>query len=557
MKTDSFHCPAAGRNFLLFLLLAWLALPGRAQFAPTAEQTTFACNVARDQTTVQAVADGAGGSLVVWIDKRFGNNTGAGTCLYAQHLDAAGTPTLTLNGLRLYQTKGREIWDMRAVAWNGGLLVAWVQGGFTIGGDTISCQLYDLAGVPQWKQPTLMATRTSAAHFLGSDTFTVMPTSAGGATIAYDGGNYVMGFNQVSKTGALRWALNSQNQQVEGANYFDTVGDGSDGFYLVGYTGTFGAPLVAQRFGADGKVRWPIATSIAAGGSSARRGDWKLFTDSAKALYVAWVSNNNDPLAAKVLPGGELAWASPGYVSLCTYGSNQTYPYAIWHDNALWMAWADDRVNNINHNCYAQKVDASGKLAWDASGVPVYAPPTDYMMPKLAASDNGSVMVFFNANFGAAFAAQKLLPTGAQAFPAAGLPLSTVRNDRPYYDDFALVSEPNGSVQAYWSTQGAVATTGRDIAYGRMQRTGTLLGTEATATRLGFAAYPNPAHGELRLQLPTGVVATDLRLYDAQGRLVSAFAPAARLPLPALAPGLYMLRATLAGQPVSQRVAVE
>ena len=549
---------SAGRGALLLWLLALLALPGRAQFTTSTEQTKFLCNVARDQAKVQAVADGAGGAFVVWIDKRNGYNSGRGTALYAQRLDATGTPKLTVNGLRLYQTGSREVFDVRATAWNGGVLVAWVQGGFAIGGDTVRCQLYSLAGVPQWKQPTVVATRTSTLSFLGTNkySFSIIPTSTGGATITTSG-DYSLVFNQVSKDGALRWALNSKVQLVEGATYFSTIGDGSDGFYLVGSVGDFAYPLMAHHFDADGKPTWGLGTQLAAGSDTSRRGDWRLLTDPAGNLYVAWVSNADDPLAAKLLPSGDLAWAAPGFVKLCTASSKQSYPTAIWHNNALWMAWADDRGSNLNFSCYAQKIDADGKLAWSANGVPVYAGTTNYMNPKLAASDNGSVLAFFDTNFGAAFASQKLLPTGAQAFAADGVPLSTVRDSRPFYDDFALVSQPNGSVQTYWSTFGTAAT-GHDIAYGRMQRTGTLLGTtEAVAARLGFSLYPNPAHSELQLQLPAGTTATALRLYDAQGRLAASFAPAARLALPALAPGLYVLRATVAGQAVSARVAVE
>ena len=79
----------------------------------------------------------------------------------------------------------------------------------------------------------------------------------------------------------------------------------------------------------------------------------------------------------------------------------------------------------------------------------------------------------------------------------------------------------------------------------------------ATEFAARLALYPNPAHSELQLQLPAGTTATALRLYDAQGRLAASFAPATRLALPALAPGLYVLQATVAGQAVSARVAVE
>ena len=104
-------------GLLLLALLALLVHSARAQFPTVASQTQFVCNAPGGQFGVQAFADGTGGAYSVWIDKRAGNNSGPGTALYAQHLDAAGTALMPANGLRLFQTRGKEIWGMHAVRW--------------------------------------------------------------------------------------------------------------------------------------------------------------------------------------------------------------------------------------------------------------------------------------------------------------------------------------------------------------------------------------------------------------------------------------------------------
>jgi hypothetical protein len=569
MKTTTLFRLAAGRNMLLALLLTLWVLPGRAQFSTTPAQSAYVCNTTGNQVGVQAVADGAGGSFVVWIDRRGGNNTGSGTALYAQRYNAEGVPQLAANGTRLVQTRGREIWNMRAIAWNGGVLVAWVQGAFGIGGDSIRCQLYSPAGVAQWATPTVVAsTVPNRIIFVSTNDLNIIPTASGAATLTFDAaltGNFSQfAYNQVSPTGALRWALNSTNQTISQAVYYHTVGDGGDGFYLVGALGQASA-IVAQHFTASGSASWATYTTVVGAGSTGRATDWLPLIDPAGNLYVAWDSNGGDVFVSKVLPSGTLAWPGTGYVNVCTYNSTQDYAHAIWYNNALWLGWEDSRgsTGTLTRTCYAQQVNASGQLAWSPDGVPVYTTPASYLQPKLAASDNGSVMVFFNDNIAQRFSAQKLLPTGLLAFPAAGVALNQVVNDRPYYLDYVPVSQPNGSVQVYWSSPGqgpsGVNPTGRDIVYGRMQTTGTLLNTEAAAARLGFAAYPNPAHRELYIQLPAGATATGLCLYDALGRPVRAFAapgPNGPLLVQGLAAGVYVLRGELAGHPVSCRVAV-
>lgn len=186
MKTISFFQLVLRLPYRWSLLLL-LAGPARAQFSSTASTTQFICNASGVQFGVKAFADGAGGAHSVWIDKCAGNNSGPGPALYAQHLNAAGVSQLGPNGLRLFQTGSRDIFGMRAIPWNNGLLVAWIQGGFSVGGDTLRCQYYSTAGVPQWATPTVVATRDATVISVADTGFNIIPTSTG-ATITYSQG---------------------------------------------------------------------------------------------------------------------------------------------------------------------------------------------------------------------------------------------------------------------------------------------------------------------------------------------------------------------------------
>jgi len=578
MKTTSTFLPVRGRAFYLSGLLALLlSFAARAQFSTSPNTPLAVCSATGNQLGVQAFADGAGGSYAVWIDRRGGSQSGPGAALYLQRLDAAGTPLLAANGLRLFQTQGREIWGMKAIAWQSGMLVAWVQGAFGIGGDSVRCQYYDAAGAPQWAQPALVARRNSSTSpgviYVSENGLNIIPTSTG-AIITHDlsitGNSARFTFNEVSPTGTVRWPLNANQVNVSSpSNYpvpnYRTLSDGADGFYLVAHS-SYSIGIQVQRFQSAGAV-WSANTVLSADGPTGRGdGTPQPVLDPAGNLYVAWTSFGGDALVSKILPTGALGWPSPGYVSLCTFASRQANPHAIWHNNALWMVWEDNRLGTTSYNCYAQKIDAAGTLAWSPAGVPVYDQPAQYLRPRLVPSDNGSVMAFYRTN--TAFQAQKLLPTGSAAFAINGVALSSVAGNQANfldatatYLDHAPVSQSNGSVQVYWSTVGAGGLN-QDILAARVQSSGSLLGNAArTEAALGFGVFPNPAAGEVRLRYsPTGPAPTGLRLYDVQGRLVRAFAPptgpAGALSLRGLAAGIYVLRAELAGQPVSCRVAV-
>ncbi len=185
------------------------------------------------------------------------------------------------------------------------------------------------------------------------------------------------------------------------------------------------------------------------------------------------------------------------------------------------MVWEDNRLGTTSYNCYAQKIDAAGNLAWSPDGVPVYDQPAQYLRPRLVPSDNGSVMAFYRTSI--TFQAQKLLPTGGAAFAGNGVALSSVAGNQvnfldatATYLDHAPVSQSNGSVQVYWATVGAGGVN-QDILAARVQSSGSLLGTAArAAVALGFGVFPNPAVNEVRLRYsPTGPAPAGLRLRPA------------------------------------------
>ena len=545
------------------LALLPVAGPVRAQFSTTAAQTQFVCNAPGVQAGVQAFADGAGGAFTVWIDKRAGFNGGPGTALYAQHFDANGTVLLPTDGLRLYQTVGRDIQDLRAVPWQGGMLVAWIQGGFSIGGDTLRCQYYNAAGVPQWAAPTVVATRDATVIGVAGTGFSVIPTGTG-ATITYSQaiiytGGTNLSYNRISFTGQRLLANNPVSFALPNSNYFYTLSDGADGFFVVSGSGGLGTQLYAQHYNAGGGG-WANALDLTATGANGRGGQpWRAVRDPAGNLYAVWGSNSGRIIAVKVTPAGVLGWSAPGYRILSSNPSYQSAPDALWHNNALWAVWSDDRAGMNSLATYLQQVDAAGTLAWSAAGVLVNNLPAFLPEPKLAPSDNGSVLATYITNYsaGTGLRAQKIRPDASLAFPVNGVALHTVNPDRAVDQDLVPVAQPNGSVQVFWSSAGG-SPTDRDICAGRMQNSGTLLGTaERAAETLGFEVYPNPATTEARLRFPLGAAPTRLRFYDAQGRLVRAFADDPVLPLRGLPAGLYMLRATLAGREVSRRVSVE
>lgn len=80
------------------------------------------CSAPGDQAYPLLAADGSGGAFIAWIDGRAGLGTQG---LYAQHLDAAGTPVWAADGLGLCSLPGDQPVNHILTDGTGGAFVVW------------------------------------------------------------------------------------------------------------------------------------------------------------------------------------------------------------------------------------------------------------------------------------------------------------------------------------------------------------------------------------------------------------------------------------------------
>ena len=98
-----------------------------------------------------------------------------------------------------------------------------------------------------------------------------------------------------------------------------------------------------------------------------------IISDNAGGAIIAWQDQRNgdwDVYAQRVSQFGERLW-SPDGVPIATAIANQSSVVLVGDGSGgAILVWQDDQQGNMNLDLYAQRVDASGALAWGA-GVPV------------------------------------------------------------------------------------------------------------------------------------------------------------------------------------------
>ena len=510
-------------TILLATMATFMAMA--ALFAPAAH-ATWATNGSpasladSNQVLPRSIPDGSGGMFVAWEDYRSGNAD-----VYAQHLNAAGTPLWAPNGVPVVTQPGGQESPVLTKDGSGGVIVAWQdsRSGATY---DIYAQALDSAGAPRWASggvPICTATGNQILQVAADD-------AAGGAYIAWrdlrglDADIYVQ---RVNNSGTTLFSLN-------GNAVCDTTGQQSDvrilndqqgGAFLVWRdrrTPANGYDLYSQRVGPTGTMLWtkngiPVATVLSDQIGPA------MVSDGRYGFIVAWFDQRGasfDVYAQRVRQTGAIVWTANG-VAVCAADSGQQTPVVATDGLAgAIVAWTDSRVSSIFPDVYAQRVDSLGAVKWALNGVAACSADSAQFAQTIVADKSGGAIIGWDdarAGFREVWA-QHLNASGIALWAPTGLKIATAsgqRNLRSAVDDgyggciFAwedFRNGPNSDVYAY-----RVTSIGTGVAE---------WSAPAAPVRL-YPARPNPFNPQTVLSFrleQAGPVR--LALYDVQGRMV-------------------------------------
>lgn len=498
-------------QYLFLFLLLCMSQNIFAQFTTDSSQTFFVCQATGMQTGVRGFSDDNGGTYSFWVDKRAGN---AGSAVYGQHLDSLGNPLWAVDGKLIEQAPAKEVWRMNAVRWNSGILVAWVQGTFGAGGDTLYANYYDLNGTPIWSQPTVVANKQSSLSiiYVNFDNLDIFPHDEG-ATITYgltySGGSGVFSYNRIDTLGAIYWALDSK-VYTGGGYYYRCAYDNHNGFYIAATTGGLGAHIYVGHMDGQGNetIGSPVDISTVAGG----RGNdlWKVICGADTSCYVVWDNNTpGDVNIAKIKPNGNLPWGGGGARPICTSQGYKAEVDVIIVGDTIYTIWDDPRPPAANYFVYMQMLDTAATPLWTPNGILLSNLGAYLPYPKLVSVGNDVVAAYV---VNGSFRAQKIHPDSSLAWATNGVAL--VINNVPYYEDFILLNTGGTSVTSIWKE------SLENICASKIQANG-ILASVPVVVENTFDIYPNPASDRFVIALNEKTKgAIKIEMTDAFGRLV-------------------------------------
>lgn len=247
------------------------------------------CTAAGTKINPRVVADGSSGAIASWIDYR-----GANPNVYVQRMDATGTPLWTADGVAVGAPTAIQYVQEMTSDGAGGTIVTW-QDGFTFFGSGVQdvyAQRVDATGTPQWTASGIALCTAPNAQSVP----VIAPDGTGGAVIGWLDYRTLRGdlyAQRVNATGVPQWPVNGVPicAGVGDVVSATIVPDGTGGS-LLGWS--VNRPLFsgfqnlyAQRVDASGTPQWTLngsPVSIARG----LQGNARMLADGAGGALVAW-----------------------------------------------------------------------------------------------------------------------------------------------------------------------------------------------------------------------------------------------------------------------------
>ncbi len=352
------------------------------------------CTATDSQINPTIASDGAGGAIVTWQDPRSGSKD-----IYARRITAAGVPQWAANGVALCTSSGDQQYPTIVADGAGGAIVSWHDDRSGTSED-IYAQRIDAAGTPQWT-----ANGVALCTAAGNQTLPTIVPDSGGAIVAWQdfrSGNNDIYAMRINAAGSPRWPANGVALCTDtGLQLGPIIVSDSAGGAIVtwrDYRPPSPDHIYAQRISGGGVPLWypdgiPVCT-----GTSNNNYSPRAVSDGAGGAIVTWFDIRSggflDIYAQRITAAGLPKWPANG-VALCTAPLNQE-TLAIASDDAggAIVTWSDP-FNNTGHDIYAQRINAVGAPQWTANGVALCTAVNLQNRPAIVPDGAGGAIVIW------------------------------------------------------------------------------------------------------------------------------------------------------------------
>ncbi|MCD4698613.1 MAG: T9SS type A sorting domain-containing protein [Bacteroidales bacterium] len=236
----------------------------------------------------------------------------------------------------------------------------------------------------------------------------VCVTNSGNAVFAWQADDIVI-LQKISPEGTKLWGDNGIS--ITGSNTYSwpqliPVGDDDVILKYFEDSGPVWAPtrhVFAQRYNSDGNMVWTEATVISnAGGISAWTQVFPIINDGNDGFYIAWHDDRDNNMLASVFVqhvdvDGQILLGDDGTEASTQPNRNNFYAHLAMPTGSddIFVFWNEMDADQNNRGIYGQKISEFGERLWTDSGKAFIEISATNVYPFAASQSNMNMMVFY------------------------------------------------------------------------------------------------------------------------------------------------------------------
>ncbi|NIM12567.1 MAG: hypothetical protein GTO45_10675 [Candidatus Aminicenantes bacterium] len=282
----------------------------------------------------------------------------------------------------------------------------------------------------------------------------------GGAFVVWEdsrsGSDYDIYGQLIDSAGRSKWRAGGISicTAIGAQRYPQVAADSSGGFIITWFDRRNGRnyDIYAQRINGEGRIQW-TANGVAICTAVGDQYDPMPVSDGTGGAFIVWQDRRNgndyDIYAQRIDSSGRVQWDADG-VGICTEKQDQDNLQAAADEKGGVVITWQDRRNGKDYDIYARRIDSSGRVQWRANGVEICTAEYDQRGPRLVSDTmGGAVFTWQDKRNGSDYDiyTQRIDSSGRVQWTANGIAICAAANSQ--YDP-RLASDGKGGAYITW-----------------------------------------------------------------------------------------------------------
>ena len=352
------------------------------------------------------ISDGTGGVIISWSSYR-GSSTAD---IYIQKVSSSGAMLWTTNGVSVCTVVFEQNNISMISDGLGGAILTWQDYRSNNGFADVYSQRVNTLGAVLWGSNGIAVCNEASSQISPK----MVSDGSAGAFVTWSdnrAGDYDIYTQRIASGGAVQWTTNGVATCTMGTDQLqpDVCRDGADGIIVTwtDFRSSTDFDIYAQRVGPSGAIVWVVDGVVINNNVAYAQLDPKIVSDDLNGAIITWsdfrTGITSDIYAQRISPQGAVQWTATGVIICTAVGNQIVSQITVDGSNGAYITWEDHR-NAGNSDIYAQRIASNSALNWSAEGFEICTMPNNQGNPAILSNGSlGAIVVWEDFRSGSSF----------------------------------------------------------------------------------------------------------------------------------------------------------